>query len=454
MILIIDDDSAILTSITLLLEHHGLQTCTATDPAEARGVLAANPVSLVILDMNFTIDTTGQDGLQFLREIKSEYPDIPVILITAWGHMSLAIDGMKAGAADFLNKPWDNRHLLESVNTALKLSEKLELGKNRSREELDRKYHFNKIIGQDSRLLDILRVVSRISPTQAPVLITGESGTGKELIAEAIHENSDRRAGPFIKVNLGAIPGPLFESELFGHTRGAFTDAYTDRTGRFSEAHGGTLFLDEIGELELISQVKLLRVLQERKFEPVGSNITRTVDVRILTATNKDLRQLVLNGRFREDLFYRINLITIDLPPLRERRNDIPLLIYHFLENLKQLYRRTGLSVTPEAIAWLESLSYPGNIRELKNLVERTVLLSDRDLLDIPRFKTHYQPAPGKGIPLPAVGEMSLEAIELEMIKRAMALHSGNISDAARSLGISRNALYRRLEKYHLAHET
>lgn len=454
MILLVDDDPAILTSITLLLEHHGWQTLTASDPTEARGVLATNPVSLVILDMNFTIDTTGEAGLQFLREIKSGYPDIPVILITAWGHMSLAIDGMKAGASDFLNKPWDNRHLLESVNTALKLSERSEPEKNRTREELDRKYRFNKIIGQDPRLLDILRIVSRISPTQASVLITGESGTGKELIAEAIHENSDRREGPFIKVNLGAIPAPLFESELFGHTRGAFTDAHTDRTGRFGEAHGGTLFLDEIGELELMSQVKLLRVLQERKFEPVGSNATRTVDVRVIAATNTNLHQLVSEGKFREDLLYRINLITIDLPPLRERRNDIPLLIGQFLENLKQLYRRPGLSVTPEAMVWLESLSYPGNIRELKNLIERTVLLSDRDLLDIPRFRSQYQPASGKGIPLPAVGEMSLEAIETEMIRRAMAIHRGNISDAARSLGISRNALYRRLEKYHLDHET
>jgi len=453
MILIVDDDPAILTSITLLLEHHGFSTTTASDPAEARQILSSGKISLVILDMNFTIDTTGEDGLKFLREIKSNQTDLPVILITAWGHMSLAIDGMKAGASDFLNKPWDNRHLLESVHTALKLSDQSETQKCRSREELDRLFHFDKIIGQDPRLLDILRIVSRISQTQASVLITGESGTGKELIAEAIHENSDRRDGPFIKVNLGAIPGPLFESELFGHTKGAFTDAHTDRIGRFAEAHGGTLFLDEIGELEMLSQVKLLRVLQERKFEPVGSNKTQTVDVRVISATNKDLRQLVSEGKFREDLLYRINLITIDLPPLRERRGDIPLLIGKLLDNLKQLYRRPGLSVTQEAMTWLESLSYPGNIRELKNLIERTVLLSDRDLMDISRFKSQYKPASGKGIPLPAVGEMSLEAIETEMIKRALVLHRGNISEAARSLGISRNALYRRLEKYHLHYE-
>jgi len=255
-------------------------------------------------------------------------------------------------------------------------------------------------------------------------------------------------------VNLGAIPPALFESELFGHKKGAFTDAQTDRTGRFEEAQGGTLFLDEIGELDLTSQVKLLRVLQERKFEVLGSSQTRSVDVRIIAATNQDLGKLVLEGKFREDLLYRINLITIELPPLRKRKKDIPLLVNQFLNNLRPLYDRPSLRITPKAMEWLSELPYPGNIRELKNLVERTVLLCDTDLLDIRQFKTQLSHVRGRSaLHLPAVGEMSLEEIEIEMIRRAMKFHGNNISDVARSLGISRNALYRRIEKYKLTDE-
>jgi len=454
MILVVDDDAAILASISMLLEDHDFEIRRATDPDEARPILASGTVSLFILDMNFTIDTTGDAGLEFLREIKKTHPLLPVILITAWGHMSLAIEGMKAGAADFINKPWDNRHLLESIHTALQLSSPNVPEKNRSRKALDNQYRFGHIIGQDPRIIQILHMVARISPTHAPALITGESGTGKELIAEAIHENSQRRQGPFIKVNLGAIPAPLFESELFGHVRGAFTDAVADRPGRFEEADKGTLFLDEIGELEPVNQVKLLRVLQERRFEPVGSSKTRTVDVRIIAATNQNLNRMVREGSFREDLLYRINLITIDMPPLRERPGDIPLLVSHLLETMKKLYQRPRLQITTEAMTWLGTLPWPGNIRELKNLVERSVLLSEEDLLDIRHFRNRVQPAAGKARSLPAVGEMSLEEVEVEMIKRAMAFHQGNITEAARSLGLSRNALYRRLEKYGLDHET
>ena len=457
MILIVDDDKAVLATISLLLTQHGFVARTATDPDEANIILQSEPVTLVILDMNFTIDTTGEDGLRFLREIKTAYPDLPVILITAWGHMSLAIDGMKAGAADFLNKPWNNDFLLDSVRTALNLSqkEKETSRKTSGRDQLDRDFHFDNIIGQDPSLVEIFRVVARISRTNALVLITGESGTGKELIAEAIHENSNRSDQPFVKVNLGAIPPALFESELFGHKKGAFTDAQTDRTGRFEEAQGGTLFLDEIGELDLTSQVKLLRVLQERKFEVLGSSQTRSVDVRIIAATNQDLGKLVLEGKFREDLLYRINLITIELPPLRKRKKDIPLLVNQFLNNLRPLYDRPSLRITTKAMEWLSELPYPGNIRELKNLVERTVLLCDTDLLDIQQFKTQLSHVRGRNaLQLPAVGEMSLEEIEVEMIRRAMKFHGNSISDVARSLGISRNALYRRIEKYNLKDET
>ena len=454
MILIVDDDKAVLAAISILLKQHAFETRIASDPQEATEILLSDKISLVILDMNFTIETSGEDGLRFLREIKSKYPDLPVILITAWGHMSLAIDGMKAGASDFLNKPWDNDFLLESVKTALNLSNKEITNSKTSRDQLDRDYNFTKIIGQDRVLTEVLRIVARICRTNVSVLITGDSGTGKELIAEAIHENSHRKEHPFVKVNLGAIPATLFESELFGYKKGAFTDAQSDRTGRFEEAQGGTLFLDELGELDMASQVKLLRVLQERKFEMLGSSKTKSVDVRIIAATNKDLAQLVSEGKFREDLLYRINLITIELPPLRKRKEDIPFLIQQFLTNLRVIYERDSLQITPKALTWLTELPYPGNIRELKNLVERTVLLTDIDLLDIPQFQAQLSNVPGRTtIQLPAVGEMSLEEIEVEMIRRAMALHYNNITEVASSLGISRNALYRRIEKYKLSDE-
>jgi DNA-binding NtrC family response regulator len=455
MILIVDDDKAVLASISLLLEQNGLQTVSATDPEDAWKALIRDAISLVILDMNFTIETTGEDGLIFLKKIKAEFPDIPVILITAWGHMSLAIDGMKAGAADFLNKPWENAHLLDSVNTALNLSEKKTGQKDKSRAQLNKKFRFEKITGNDPRLIDILQIVGRISNTNASVLITGESGTGKELIAEAIHENSSRKDHPFVKVNLGAIPSSLFESEMFGHKKGAFTDAHSDRTGRFEQAHKGTLFLDELGELDLNNQVKLLRVLQERKFEPLGSSETKTVDVRIITATNRNLASQVSDGKFREDLYYRINLITLHLPPLRERRDDIPLLVNNFLGNLAAIYSRPGLHITARAMNWLCGLPFNGNIRELKNLVERTVLLSDKETLDISQFKHQAGKSAGtRKSEFPEVGEMSLEEMEIGMITRAMAFHRNNISEAARSLGISRNALYRRLDKYGISYET
>jgi len=455
MILIVDDDKALLASISILLERNGFRVNKASDPDEAREILRRTAVSLVILDMNFTVETTGEDGLRFLKEIKASWPAIPVILITAWGHMALAIDGMKVGAADFINKPWDNTFLLDSVHTALDMSHGSQEKTAIPRSELDRKYHFENIIGEDPRLIEVLRIVARVSRVNASVLITGESGTGKELIAEAIHENSVRSQKPFVKVNLGAIPPALFESELFGHKKGAFTDAHADRVGRFEQAHGGTLFLDEMGELDLNTQVKLLRVLQERTFEALGSSQPQTVDVRIIAATNQDLAKRVAEGKFREDLLYRVNLITIELPPLRNRKEDIPLLIHYFLSNLGKIYERSDLQITPRAIAWLKDLPYYGNIRELKNLVERSILLSETGDLDIPQFKMRMGKSPAREkVFIPPVGEMSLEEMEVAMIKRAMAFHGNRITDVARSLGISRNALYRRLEKYGITDET
>jgi len=456
MILIVDDDHAVVESISLLLKQNGYKTCSAYHPDEAKDILDRDPISLVILDMNFTVETSGEDGLIMLKEIKSQYPGIPVILITAWGHMSLAIEGMKAGAVDFINKPWDNEYLLQSVGTALRIKETENETKSTDRRKIDRKYDFEKIIGSDPKLTEVLQVIGRISKTNASVLITGESGTGKELIAEAIHHNSLRKDEAFIKVNLGGISSSLFESEMFGHVKGAFTDAYFDRIGRFEQAHKGTIFLDELGELDLSSQVKLLRVLQERKFEVLGSSQTKSVDVRVICATNKDLLSLVSEGKFREDLLYRINLITVHLPPLRERKKDIPILVDHFLKNLKEIYQRPDLVITLGAIEWLKELAYTGNIRELKNLVERTILVNESNVLDIQHFtdQLDFVPSHSEKEILPEVGKMSLEEIEIEMIKRAMNFHRNKITEVAKALGISRNALYRRLEKYNISHET
>jgi two-component system, NtrC family, response regulator len=359
---------------------------------------------------------------------------------------------MKNGAADFINKPWNNDHLLQIINTSLNLNIEKEL--SLTRKELNQKYGFENIIGEDAKLLSILKTVGRISSTDASVLIMGESGTGKELIAEAIHRNSNRRNKPFVKVNLGGISSSLFESEMFGHKRGAFTDAKSDRVGRFEMANKGTIFLDEIGDLELNSQVKLLRVLQDRTYEVLGESKSRMVDVRVISATNKNLPEIVNENKFREDLYYRINLITINLPTLRERPEDIPLLTNHFIESLKTIYNRPLLSVSKKACNWLKQLALPGNIRELKNLVERTVLVTEKDTLEVQDFESQTQSSAKATVnTLPAIGSMTLEEIELTMIKKAMEVYNGNISKVAKSLGLSRGTLYRRLEKFDIPFE-
>ena len=376
--------------------------------------------------------------------------------MTAWASIQLAVEGMKLGASDFISKPWNNEQLLKTIATNLTLTEKhREVDSGNTREELDRRYNFEKIIGNSPQLLKVLSTVGRVSQTDASVLILGESGTGKELIAEAIHVNSLRQNKPFVKVNLGGIPSSLFETEMFGHKKGAFTDAKSDRVGRFEMADNGTIFLDEIGDLPLNNQVKLLRVLQEGSFEKIGAVATQTVNVRLISATNRDLKQMVEKGHFREDLFYRINLITVTLPPLRERREDIPLLVQHFINNLKMLYKRPELFVKKEALSWLKSLSWTGNIRELKNLVERVVLMARNDTLTIGDFRNQMQTMPRKtgDAPLPPVGSMTLEDMEKSMIIKALKFHGNNISKVAGTLGLSRAALYRRLEKYNLTDE-
>ncbi|GAB3319300.1 sigma-54 dependent transcriptional regulator [Larkinella ripae] len=453
MLLIIDDDIAVQTSLSLLLRRDGFSVQTASDPVQALGVMAAETPELVLLDMNFSIETSGEEGLKLVNEIRVAHPTVPVILITGWGTIDLAVQGMKAGAKDFITKPWQNEYVLQSVRTLLNLNrQQSDAGKtvSPSRRKLDQQYQFGHIVGEDPRLLEILETIGRVAPTDAPVLITGESGTGKELIAEAIHQNSRRRSKPFVKVNLGGISSTLFESELFGHLRGAFTDAKSDRVGRFELANKGSIFLDEIGDLDITSQVKLLRVLQDRTFEPLGSSRSKSVDVRVICATNRNLEEMVSKGTFREDLFYRINLITVKLPALRERPDDIPMLVDSFVNNLKTIYERPKLKATPDALNWARNLALPGNIRQLKNIVERTVLLSSTDALGISDFQNQIPQSPTPATPrsLPEVGTITLDELEYQMIRRAMDFYNNRVSKVARALGITRFALYRRLEKY------
>jgi len=450
MILIVDDDIAVRTSLSLLLKSNGNEIVSTDSPVLAFEVVKTQKPELIILDLNFSIGTSGKEGMDLLKKIRTFDAAVPIILITGWASIELAVQGMKLGANDFINKPWNNDYVLQSVETLLQLNGKKVI--SRSRKELDKKYNFKQIIGEDPGLLAILETIGRVASTNASILITGESGTGKELVAEAIHENSNRMSKAFVKVNLGGISSSLFESEMFGHVRGAFTDARFDRTGRFEMANKGTIFLDEIGDLEASSQVKLLRVLQDRTYEVLGSSRTKTVDTRVVCATNKNLNEMVASGLFREDLLYRINLITIHLPALRERPSDIPLLVNFFINNMKEIYNRPDLSISSAAMRWLQQLALPGNIRQLKNLVERTVLISHKNELGIDEFQSQLNLSPlrNEKVKLPGVGTMTLEQMEAEMVKQAMNFHKNRITKAAASLGITRNALYRRLEKYQI----
>lgn len=457
MILIIDDDAAVRASLSLMLKQNSFKTKEAANPREALQLAELHPFQLVLMDMNFSIETTGHDGLALLTQFKKQYPSLPVILITGWGSISLAVEGMRLGAADFITKPWSNEYLLQAIKTSLSLSEQnYSSDEALTRKKLDQQYDFKNIVGQDPDLLKVLKKIGQIAATDASVLIEGESGTGKELIAEAIHQNSARRNQPLVKVNLGGISASLFESEMFGHKRGAFTDAKGDRVGRFEMANKGTIFLDEIGELDLSSQVKLLRVLQDRTYEVLGDSRSRKLDIRVVCATNRNLEEMVAEGKFREDLFYRINLITVKLPALRERADDIPMLVQYFLNNLKKVYNRPGLTISKSALQWLREQPLPGNIRELKNLVERTVLVSDGEVLEAEDFQAQAQRSAAKPADkaLPAVGVMTLDEMEASMIRKSMDHYHNNISKVARALGLSRAALYRRLDKFNIPYES
>lgn len=446
MILIIDDDSAVRSSLSFMLKRAGYEAQTVPGPREAMDVVRAEAPALILMDMNFTLSTTGEEGLTLLKQVKIFRPDVPVILMTAWGSIQLAVQGMQAGAFDFITKPWNNAALLQRIETALELTAVPKDAPEEQSETLNRSH----IIGKSQGLMEVLNTVARIARTNASVLITGESGTGKELIAEAIHINSQRVKQPFVKVNLGGISQSLFESEMFGHKKGAFTDATTDRVGRFELANKGTIFLDEIGDLDPSCQVKLLRVLQDQTFEVLGDSRPRKTDIRVVSATNADLRKMVSERTFREDLFYRINLITVHLPALRDRKDDIPLLARYFADKQSEINGLPTIRFSSEALTFLQKLPYPGNIRELKNLVERTILVSGKAVLEASDFEGQclHTTLSAKAEGAPSFEGLTLDELEKQTILQALKTHTGNLSHAATALGISRAALYRRLEKY------
>ncbi len=468
-ILIIDDDTSVQVSLALLLKQSGFATGTADDPKQALAILedcmATSPVDLVLQDMNFSMQTSGEEGLALLANIKQRYPQLPVLLMTAWGSIALAVKGVKLGASDFFTKPWNNAQLVQLIRTTLELAsaDPINSAANNSgssapnrqqqRQALDAQFDFADIIGEHPELLKVLSTVGRVTKTRAAVLILGESGTGKELIADALHRNSPRSAKPAVKVNMGAITSSLFESEMFGHVKGAFTDAKTDRQGHIASAFQSTLFLDEIGELGRSDQVKLLRVLQNQSYQAVGASQTSQADIRVVSATNRELAELVAAGEFREDLFYRLNLITIRLPALRERRSDIPLLATRLIAQLSSEYGMDEVKLSAPALEWLSARPWPGNIRQLKQTLERTLLLIGKPVLDVADFidaeHSEEQSRQGKL----TVDGLTLEQVERHMIEAAMQQHQGNISRVAKALGLSRAALYRRLEKHGMAGE-
>lgn len=448
MILIVDDNETVRLSLSLLLKRAGHDVAAVATPDEA--ITAARSeasLRLAVIDMNFSTATDGRQGLELLQRLKVLRPEMPVILITAWGSIPLAVEGMRLGACDFITKPWVNRVMLQRVETALALAApKADVSCG--------DFDASGIIGSDKALASVLRTAARIASTNASVLILGENGTGKELIAQAIHRNSPRRDGPFVMVNLGGISRSLFESEMFGHAKGAFTGAVADRKGRFELADKGTIFLDEIGDLDAGSQVKLLRVLQEHTFERLGDSTPRQSDFRLIAATNADLQAMVADGRFREDLFYRINLIVLRLPPLRERLDDIGPLASHFAAKAASAMGLKAPEIAPDAIAWLRSLPWPGNIRQLRNLVERTVLLTPSARLHADDFRTtaamagETQQSDSKDAP---ASPASLDDSERRTIEAAMRTAKGNVTHAASILGVTRQTLYRKLKKHGLA---
>ncbi|HEV3483854.1 MAG TPA: sigma-54 dependent transcriptional regulator, partial [Vicinamibacterales bacterium] len=446
-VLIADDQADLLEALRLLLKAEGFHLETASSPAGVLAALDAREFDVALIDLNYTRDTTsGEEGLNLLSRIQGIDPTLPVVVMTAWGSVDVAVEAMRRGARDFVQKPWDNARLLAIIRTQIELSQALRKGQRLEAENsLLRGEGMPKLIAESSAMQNVLQIISRIGPSDANVLILGENGTGKGVVARALHAVSSRASRPMVIVNSGGVSEGVFESELFGHVRGAFTDAKADRVGRFELADQGTLFLDEIANVPLSQQAKLLRIIETGEFERLGSSRTRHVDVRIISATNANLNEEVASGRFRQDLLFRLNTIEIHLPPLRDRREDLALLAQHFLRQHAQRYRKRLTGFDSAAMQVLLEHPWPGNVRELDHAIERAVLMAQGPSIRSGDLGLRTS-KDGSG----RLEDMSLEEVECFLIKKAMTRFDGNVSQAAKALGLSRSALYRRLQRYGL----
>jgi DNA-binding NtrC family response regulator len=444
-VLAADDQEHILEALELLLRPQGYKMDKVRSPALVREALASNSYDAVLIDLNYTRDTTsGQEGLDLLSQIVSLDATIPVIVMTAWANVELAVEAMRRGARDFVQKPWENERLLSILRTQVELHRALQRAARLEAENrLLRAEGRPEFIAAAPAMQSVLETIARVGPSDANVLITGEHGTGKEIVAQTLHALSARAPRALVAVNTGAIPDGVFESELFGHVKGAFTDARTDRIGRFELADGGTIFLDEIGNVPLRQQAKLLRVLESGEVERVGSSRSRRVNVRVLSATNSDLSAACASGQFREDLLFRLNTVEIHLPALRERREDIPALAAHFLARYSARYRRPVQGFDPASVQTLMQYSWPGNVRELEHTIERAVLMCRTNEIQPADLALNTQRVQSQGLE-----DLSLEAVEAMLVRKALQRYQGNVSQAAEALGLSRGALYRRMEKY------
>jgi DNA-binding NtrC family response regulator len=449
-ILIVDDDKTVLRSLEILLKPKYCKIKTLNNPARIQSTLFTNNFDIVLLDMNFTIgEQEGKEGLFWLKEIKKINPNIIVILFTAFAEINLAVEGMKLGATDFIMKPWNNEKLISTINTSLKLRlMQKEVDQLQNKNELLSK-EINKtdeFIGQSDKINEIKKICKKIAKTDTNILITGENGTGKEILARYIHSLSLQKNAPFIKVDLGAITETLFESELFGHKKGAFTDAKENKTGRLLLSSGGTLFLDEVSNVSIAQQSKLLSVLQNMEVIPVGSDKPIKLDARIIAATNKDLSKLIEENEFREDLFYRINTIQIKIPALRDRKDDILILANHYLNTFSIKYQKVKLFLNNSAQQCLQNYDWPGNIRELKHAMEKAVILAEGDSLNSDNFVFQgIRPNKEK-----EEWPLSFEEIERKAILRAIENNNGKLIDAAKELGLTRQTLHNKLKKYNV----
>ena len=452
-ILIIDDDEDVLLSAKLLLKKQYTNIITRTNPKEINQLISTEPVDVVILDMNYRIGfNDGKEGMYWLKHVLGINPKMIVILMTAYGEVELAVDAIKQGAFDFILKPWSNEKFLATIHAGLELSKSnhkisiLESTNEALAKNIDQK--FGVVIGKSDLMQQVMNTIAKVSPTDASILILGENGTGKQHLAREIHKQSDRKNGPFIHVDLGSLSENLFESELFGHKKGAFTDAHEDKPGRFEMAENGTLFLDEIGNLPFNLQSKLLTVLQDRKVSRLGEGIERPFNTRLLFATNAPLNQWVAEGKFRQDLLFRINTVEIEIPPLRKRPEDVDEFVIYYLNFFKSKYHKSHLKINDEAMKMLRAHHWPGNVREIQHTIERGVIMSDGQEIKAADFNLTTIPVTKSTST--EFDDLNLQNIEKILVQKALEKHEGNISKAAKELGLTRAALYRRLEKFNL----